>query len=210
MHVITFPAGPLQCNCSIIACPETKEAAVIDPGGDVDEILKLLQDNGLTVKYLLHTHAHFDHILGSRELKEKTGAKICLHEGDDWLYENLGMQCGLFGFKSDEPLPVDVHLNDEEELKIGNIKTRVIHTPGHTPGSLCFEMSAKDNLLYSGDTLFQHSIGRTDLWGGSMDDIIKSIRGKLFRLDDSTTVVPGHGPNTTIHQEKKLNPFVGA
>ncbi len=210
MHVITFPAGPLQCNCSIIACPETKEAAVIDPGGDVDEILKMLQENGLTVKSLLHTHAHFDHILGSRELKEKTGAKICLHEGDDWLYENLGMQCGLFGFKSDEPLPVDVHLNDEEELKIGNIKTKVIHTPGHTPGSLCFEMSAKDNLLYSGDTLFQHSIGRTDLWGGSFDEIIKSIRGKLFRLDDSTTVVPGHGPNTTIHQEKKLNPFVGA
>ncbi len=210
MHVITFPAGPLQCNCSIIACPDTKEAAVIDPGGDVDEILKILQGNGLTVKYLLHTHAHFDHILGSRELKEKTGAKICLHEGDDWLYENLGMQCGLFGFQSDEPLPVDMHLNDEEELKIGNIKAKVIHTPGHTPGSLCFEMSARDNLLYSGDTLFQHSIGRTDLWGGSFDEIIKSIRGKLFRLDDSTTVVPGHGPNTTIHQEKKLNPFVGA
>jgi glyoxylase-like metal-dependent hydrolase (beta-lactamase superfamily II) len=210
MHITTFPAGPLQCNCSIIACPETKQAAVIDPGGDVEEILRILQENGLTVKYLLHTHAHFDHILGSRQLKEKTGAQICLHKGDDWLYENLGMQCGLFGFKSDEPLPVDVHLNDDEELKIGNIKTRVIHTPGHTPGSLCFEMGTQDNLLYSGDTLFQQGIGRTDLWGGNFDDIVKSIKGKLFRLDDSTKVVPGHGPTTTIHQEKKLNPFVGA
>lgn len=199
----------MQCNCSIIACPETKEAAVIDPGGDIDEIMRILQENGLTVKYLLHTHAHFDHILGSRELKEKTGAKICLHEGDDWLYENLGMQCGLFGFQSDEPLPVDVHLNDDEELKIGNIKTKVIHTPGHTPGSLCFEMSTRENLLYSGDTLFQQSIGRTDLWGGNFEEIVKSIKEKLFRLDDSTKVVPGHGSTTTIYEEKKLNPFVG-
>lgn len=210
MHITTFPAGPLKCNCSIIACPETKQAAVIDPGGDVEEILRILKEEGLTVKYLLHTHAHFDHILGSRELKERTGAQICLHEGDDWLYQNLGMQCGLFGFASDEPLPVDVHLNDDEELKIGTIKTKVIHTPGHTPGSLCFEMGSQDNLLYSGDTLFQQGIGRTDLWGGNFDDIVKSIRGKLFRLDDSTTVVPGHGPTTTIYQEKKLNPFVSA
>lgn len=199
----------MQCNCSIIACPETKEAAIIDPGGDIDEIMRILKENGLTVKYLLHTHAHFDHILGSRELKEKTGAKICLHEGDDWLYENLGMQCGLFGFQSDEPLPVDLHLNDDEELKIGNIKTKVIHTPGHTPGSLCFEMSTKENLLYSGDTLFQQGIGRTDLWGGNFEDIVKSIKEKLFRLDDSTRVVPGHGSTTTIYEEKKLNPFVG-
>lgn len=208
MIIETFPVGPLQCNCTIIACPETKEAAVVDPGGDVEDILARISELGLTVKYLLHTHAHFDHVLGSRALKEKTEAKICLHKGDQWLYDNLGMQCGLFGFDCKEPLPVDVYLNDQEEVKLGNVKASVIHTPGHTPGSLCFSLAGKDSTLLSGDTLFQRSIGRTDLWGGSFDEIIKSISERLFKLDDSTKVIPGHGPNTDIWTEKKQNPFV--
>jgi glyoxylase-like metal-dependent hydrolase (beta-lactamase superfamily II) len=205
MLVATFPVGTLQCNCSIIACPETKEAAVIDPGGDPDEIVNLCKEHGLNVKYLLHTHAHFDHILGSRAVKEKTGAKICLHKGDQWLYDNLAMQCGLFGMKSDTPLPVDNYLNDEEELQIGKLKTKILHTPGHTPGSTCFSLNEH---LFAGDTLFKQSIGRTDLWGGSFDEIIASIKNKLFKLDDSTEVIPGHGENTTIWSEKKKNPFV--
>jgi hydroxyacylglutathione hydrolase len=208
MIVESFPVGPLQCNCSIIGCPETGEAAVIDPGGDVEAILDLCKKHGLTVKYLLHTHAHFDHILGSRAMREATKAKICLHKEDEFLYNNLEKQCALFGFESTEVLPIDQYLNDEEQLKIGKISTSVIHTPGHTPGSTCFRVAEGESVLFSGDTLFEGSIGRTDLWGGSFDEIIKSIKGKLLPLDDSTRVVPGHGSDTSIWKEKKINPYL--
>jgi len=208
MLIESFPVGPLQCNCSIIACPETKEAAVIDPGGDPQKILELIERYGLKVKYLLHTHAHFDHILGSRAMKEATGAQICLHKGDQWLYDNVAKQGSLFGFQIDKPLAVDRYLNDEEEVQFGTLKTSVIHTPGHTPGSLCFSLADKESLLFAGDTLFHRSIGRTDLWGGSFEQIIDSIAQRLFRLDDSTRVIPGHGPDTDIWSEKKENPFL--
>jgi glyoxylase-like metal-dependent hydrolase (beta-lactamase superfamily II) len=203
-----MPVGPLQCNCSIIGCPETGEAAVIDPGGDVDKIIEFAKSKNLTIKYLLHTHAHFDHIMGSRALKEKTGAKIYLNKGDEMLYENLQQQCKLFGFKATDPLPVDHFLEQDEDVQIGKVKASVIHTPGHTPGSLCFCTQEKESILFSGDTLFQRSIGRTDLWGGSFDEIIKSISQKLMVLDDSTRVIPGHGPDTDIWSEKKGNPFL--
>lgn len=207
MLVESFAVGPLQCNCSIIACPETREAAVVDPGGDAEAIIEALKKHGLTCKYLLHTHAHFDHILGARAVKEATGAKICLHQGDRWLYENLAKQGSLFGFKTSDPLPVDRYLNHQEEVEIGKIKTSVIHTPGHTPGSLCFSLEGKDSVLFAGDTLFRRSIGRTDLWGGSFEQIIDSISQRLFKLDDSTLVIPGHGTETTIWEEKRENPF---
>lgn len=207
MLIESFPVGPLQCNCSIIACKDTNEAAVIDPGGNPEEILAIAKKHGLKIKYLLHTHAHFDHVLGSRAVKEATGAKICLHEGDKWLYDNLLQQGKLFGLHTGTPLPVDLFLNDEEEIKIGNIKTSVIHTPGHTPGSLCFCLAGSESLLFSGDTLFHRSIGRTDLWGGSYKQIIQSIENRLFPLEDSTRVIPGHGEETTIWSEKKENPF---
>ena len=181
---------------------------MIDPGGDVEKILALLKENDFKVKYLLHTHAHFDHILGSRKLKEATGAKICLHKKDDMLYQNLDKQCALFGFSADAPAPADQFLNDEEQIQIGKIKTKVLHTPGHTPGSLCFSLADTDSVLFAGDTLFQRSIGRTDLWGGSFDDIIRSIQSRLFTLDDSTKVVTGHGDDTTIWEEKRENPFL--
>jgi len=208
--VATFPVGALQCNCSIIADPVSKEAAVIDPGGDAEQIVKVLQDNGLKAKYILHTHAHFDHIMGSRAVAEKTGAKICLHKGDEWLYNNLATQGKFVGFNLDKEttLPIDHYLEDDEELELGSIKTKVIHTPGHTPGSTCFAVAHDESIVFAGDTLFQHSVGRTDLWGGSFDDILSSIKGKLFRLDESTEVVAGHGPNTTIWEEKRHNPFV--
>jgi hydroxyacylglutathione hydrolase len=208
MLVESFPVGPLQCNCSIIACKETKQAAIIDPGGDPQHILDIVKQHGLTVKYLLHTHAHFDHIMGSRAVKEATGAQICLNEKDQWLYDNLEKQCGLFGFKSTDPLPVDHYLNDEEEVAIGKLKASVIHTPGHTPGSICFSLGDKESILFSGDTLFQRSIGRTDLWGGSFEEIIKSISQRLMNLDDSTRVIPGHGPDTDIWSERRENPFL--
>jgi glyoxylase-like metal-dependent hydrolase (beta-lactamase superfamily II) len=208
--VATFPVGMLQCNCSIIADPVSKEAAVIDPGGDAQAIIDLLDKNGLKAKYLLHTHAHFDHILGSREMKERTGAKICLHKGDEFLYNNLSMQGSFIGLpmNNEQTLPVDHYLEDGEELQLGAVKTKVIHTPGHTPGSTCFCVEEQQSILFAGDTLFQHSVGRTDLWGGSRDEILKSISAKLFLLDDSTEVIAGHGPNTTIWEEKRYNPFV--
>lgn len=208
MFVSTFPVGPLQCNCSIIACPETLEAAIIDPGGDTEKIMDLVKEKGFKVKYLLHTHAHFDHILGSAELKDLTGAKICLHEKDQFLYNNLQGQCMLFGVKADKPVAVDHYLSDEEEIAIGKLKASVLHTPGHSPGSVCFNMNDVDALLFAGDTLFSGSIGRTDLWGGSYDQIIKSIDNRLLVLDDSTQVIPGHGTNTSIWEEKRHNPFL--
>lgn len=208
MLVECFPVGPLQCNCSIIACRETGEAAVVDPGGNPEKILAVAQANNLQVKYLLHTHAHFDHIAGARALKEATGAEILLHKGDQWLYDNLAKQGSLFGFHFDDPHPVDRYLEDEEEIAVGQVKSRVLHTPGHTPGSLCFALEDKESILLSGDTLFFRSIGRTDLWGGSFEQIIASITNRLFTLDDSTRVIPGHGPDTDIWSEKKENPFI--
>lgn len=209
MLLASFPVGPLQCNCSIIACPETKEAAVIDPGGDADEIIELCRKEGYEIKYLLHTHAHFDHVAGARAVKEKTGAKICLHKEDQWLYDNLDKQAMLFRFQLDTALPIDHYLEDEEEISIGKVKTKVIYTPGHTPGSSCFTLEDKESILFAGDTLFQGSIGRTDLWGGSHDKIIKSIKQRLFLLDNSTRVITGHGPDTSIWSERRENPFVG-
>lgn len=209
MLLATFPVGALQCNCSIIVCPETKEAAVIDPGGDADQILQLCEKDGYQIKYLLHTHAHFDHVLGARQVREKTGAQICLHKEDQWLYDNLDKQGAMFGFRFESPLPVDKYFEDGEEIKIGNVRTQVIYTPGHTPGSSCFSLADKKSILFAGDTLFQGSIGRTDLWGGSFDKIIKSIKTRLFMLDDSTEVITGHGPSTSIWSEKRENPFVG-
>jgi hydroxyacylglutathione hydrolase len=144
----------------------------------------------------------------SRAMKEKTGAKICLHKEDQWLYDNLQKQCGMFGFTSTDPLPIDHYLGDEEDIKVGNLNTSVIHTPGHTPGSLCFSVQDKESVLIAGDTLFTRSIGRTDLWGGSFEEIVSSISNRLFTLDDSTRVIPGHGPDTSIWEEKRENPFV--
>ncbi len=210
MLVDSFPVGPLQCNCSIIACKETGEAAIIDPGGDPQQIIEAVKRHNLKVKYLLHTHAHFDHVLGSKAVKEATGAQILLHSGDKLLYDNLMKQGQLFGFDVEEPLPVDRYIEDGEEISLGKIKTSVIHTPGHTPGSLCFSLEDKESILFAGDTLFRRSIGRTDLWGGSYEQIINSISDRLFRLDDSTRVIPGHGPDTDIWSERRENPFVGS
>jgi glyoxylase-like metal-dependent hydrolase (beta-lactamase superfamily II) len=203
----SFPVGPLKCNCSIIACKETLEAAIIDPGGDAQEIISLIEKHKLKPKYLLHTHAHFDHVIATREVKEATGAKILLHRLDQFLYDNLIQQGQLFGIPLNEPLPVDDYFEDESEIEVGKVKFKVLHTPGHTPGSTSFYLSNGESILFSGDTLFAGSIGRTDLWGGSFEQIIQSISDRLFVLDDETRVIPGHGPDTTIWTEKKENPF---
>lgn len=207
--VETFPVGPLQCNCTILADESTGEAVVIDPGDEPERILRALEDAKLTPVALLHTHAHFDHIGGTRGVKEATGAAIRLHPADRPLYDALPDQAALFGLTAGAPLPPDAPLSDGETIAFGRHALTAIHTPGHTPGSTCFRLDGDRPALFSGDTLFRRSIGRTDLWGGDTEKILASIRERLFALPGDTRVVCGHGPDTTIGEEKRLNPFAG-
>lgn len=207
MIVEHFPVQPLGCNCVILGDEATKEAIVVDPGGDHEVILGRLAALGLTCKAIVHTHTHFDHVGATREVQEATSAPAMLHEGDLFLYQGLQMQLDTFGvpFRAPTPVEIDRFLADGDEIRAGNLSAGVLHTPGHTPGSLCFTVGG---VLVAGDTLFQGSIGRTDLWGGDMDDILASIRNKLLALPDDTIVITGHGPTTTIGAEKRLNPFL--
>ena len=208
LNIETFPVGLLQCNCSIVSCPETGEAIIIDPGGDAPTILNKVREHKLKVRYLLHTHAHFDHVGATAELKAELGAEILLHPGDDYLYQNVPMQGKLFGMQLQDTTPIDRAFEDEMELPFGSSSSLVLHTPGHTPGSVCFHIAGAESHLFSGDTIFRHSVGRTDLWGGSHSELIQSIRKRLLVLDDSTTIYPGHGPASTIWEEKRENPFL--
>lgn len=205
--VETFPVGPLQCNCTILADESSGEAVVIDPGDEAERILRALQAAQLTPVALLHTHAHFDHITGSRRVKEATGAAIRLHPADKPLYDALPDQAALFGLAAEAPAEPDAPLADGETIRFGSHALTAIHTPGHTPGSTCFRLAGDRPLLFSGDTLFRRSVGRTDLWGGDTRKILASIREKLFNLAGDTPVVCGHGPDTTIDEERRLNPF---
>ncbi len=207
MIVETLAVGPLGCNCTILGCPETRQAIVVDPGGDPDRIAARLDHHGLKPVAYFHTHAHFDHLLGTPDLKARYGAEILLHEADLALYESLPMQGSFFGMTLTRPLPVDRFVVDTMHLAIGKQSGEVIHTPGHTPGSVCLHVGAQ-KLLLTGDTLFAESIGRTDLWGGSHPTLIRSIRERLLPLDPLTRVIPGHGPETTIGHEARHNPFL--
>ena len=201
----TFPVGPLQCNCTIIGDPVTRKAFVVDPGGDAQMILARLQQLDLQLVALVHTHAHLDHIMASGELKELTGAEIYLHEDDKFLWDNLEMQCRMFGVPY-TPVPAPDHWiqHDQELPCCGGV---AIHTPGHSPGSTCFWF-AEEQLLIAGDTLFRRSIGRTDLWGGDHQQIEQSIRQRLYVLNEDAMVVTGHGPETTIGEEIRENSIV--
>ena len=212
----TFPVGPLGCNCTIVACPDTRQALVADPGDDAPAILADLARDGLTAVMLVHTHAHFDHVMGTADVAAATGAEVVLHRDDRWLYEHTTMQIEMFGVRRRDgqpwhpPPPPTRELDGGETLSFGRREARVVHTPGHTPGSICFylEGASENPLLLAGDTLFRGSIGRTDLWGGSLPDIRRSIRERLFTLPEQTLVIPGHGPPTTIGAERETNPFV--
>jgi glyoxylase-like metal-dependent hydrolase (beta-lactamase superfamily II) len=207
--VETFPVGPLQCNCSIVADPESKQAIVVDPGDEPDRVLSALSENGLTAVALVHTHAHLDHVGVSALLKRITGAPLLLHEDDAPLYGALEQQAEMFGFDIEAPGTVDRFLAHGDRVECGSGALEVVHTPGHTPGSLCFRLGGEKPVLFSGDTLFRRSIGRTDLWGGSLPTILSSIKERLLTLPGDLTVLPGHGDVTTIAQEARLNPFVG-
>lgn len=205
----TFAVPPLGCNCSILGDPVSKQAIVVDPGGAHDRILREVQDLGLTVAAIVHTHAHFDHFLASGEMKKATGATLCLHPADRELWDILEVQCRMFGVPYVPAPPPDYWLADEEKLHIGSIEGLALHTPGHTPGSMCFHFPMED-LLLAGDTLFRGGIGRTDLWGGDFGAIERSIRERLYTLAEETLVITGHGPETQIGRERESNSFVRA
>lgn len=198
----TVVVGAFQCNCHILA-DDSGEAVIIDPGDDVEQILERAKN--LKVKALLHTHCHLDHIGGTRRVAEATGAKILIHEEDKSLYENLEAQARMFGWTLGKPAKIDGYFKDGDEIRFGKHALAVLHTPGHTPGSCCLKLGEK---LFSGDTLFKRSIGRTDLPGGDMDQELASIRSQLFTLDPKTVVFPGHGPKTRIREEREENPFL--
>jgi glyoxylase-like metal-dependent hydrolase (beta-lactamase superfamily II) len=209
----SFPVGALGCNCSVVVCPETKEALVVDPGDEAPRVLAALAAEGAHAVKIVHTHAHFDHVMGTREVAARTGAETLVHPDDRWLWDNVPLQAQLFGLwrPGDEPPPPPSGaLADGETLAFGRREAHALHTPGHTAGSMCFflERAGETPLVFAGDTLFRRSIGRTDLWGGSQEAITRSIRERLLTLPDATIVVAGHGPDTTIGEERSGNPFI--
>ncbi len=202
-----FRVGPLQCNCSVVGDEQTHEAMVIDPGDQIDDILAILKQEKLKLTQIVVTHAHIDHVGGAMKLKAATGAPILMNQDDQPLLKMLDVQATWVGMKPPGQVLVDENVADGRVLKIGAIPANVIHTPGHTEGSICLYMPQQETLI-AGDTLFAGSIGRTDLPGGSFDKIMRSIHTRVLALPDETTVVPGHGPATTIGQERESNPFL--
>ena len=211
MHIETFPVGPLGCNCSLVVDPASKAAIVVDPGGDFDDIQRRLKRLGAKVTAIIHTHTHIDHVGATAPLQAWTGAPAKIHEADRFLYEMLPIQAALIGMELPETCELEGSLVDDLVLSAGALEMQVLHTPGHTPGSCSFVAKlGSEHVAFAGDTLFRRSIGRTDLWGGDPDLILRSIKNKLYSLDDSVQVVTGHGPNTTIGEERRANPFVNA
>ncbi len=227
-----LPVGMLQCNCSILGDPETREAIVVDPGDEVERIVEILERHKLKVMAIVSTHTHIDHVGGLAALHHITGAPVFMHESDLELYQKLDMQAKWLRMPTPEVTDVDQFLREGDAVRWGGYEARVMHTPGHTPGSLCLYIPARevvaprdaagragssgaaagnggeDSRLIAGDTLFAGSIGRTDLWGGSFPEIMKSLHTKLMALPDETLVLPGHGEATTIGEERQSNPFL--
>lgn len=206
LNLETFPVGPLGCNCVLMWEPSTCHGIVLDPGGDGPKIRRRVESLGFTVLALLHTHAHFDHVGATRELQDFWQCPAYLHGDDTFLLDALPQQTGLFGMPDiPQPEMAPLHAGDPY------LDLITLHTPGHTPGSCCFNGAfEKGRILLAGDTLFRGGVGRTDLWGGSWDHLEQSIRRELYGLDPATLVIPGHGPSTTIREELEGNPFIRA
>ncbi len=207
MILETFPVGLLQCNCSIVGDEVTREAMVIDPGDEIDFILTRLAAHKLTLKQIVITHAHFDHIGGAAKLKRATGAQVLLNENDIPLSKMMEEQAAWIGIKPPEVVALDGTADDLATVGLATLPAQVIHTPGHTQGSICLHF-ASEGILFSGDTLFAGTVGRTDLPGGDSVQIIRSIQDRLLPLPDATRVIPGHGPATEIGVERTSNPFM--
>ena len=208
MIIETFPVGLLRCNCTILADEETGEAIVIDPGDDAADILARLEKRGLTVKQIVCTHTHIDHVGAICDLQQAASAPAAIHKADLFLFENLDMQAQWIGMPMPKRGSIDHFIQDGGAIACTGIEVGVIHTPGHTPGSSTFHLAGDRNILFTGDTLFAQSVGRTDLWGGSQPEIIRSIQKKLMTFDDDTLVIAGHGQSTTIGYERRYNPFL--
>jgi hydroxyacylglutathione hydrolase len=202
-----FPVGPLQCNCSVIGDDTTREAMVIDPGDDIEDVLAIVRKHDLQVKQIVITHAHIDHVGGAMKLRAATGAPILLNQNDYALLKMLDEQAAWIGMAAPGAVEIDQSITTGDTVQAGAHVASILHTPGHTEGSICLYFPAEKKLI-AGDTLFAGSIGRTDLPGGSLQKIMQSIHNTLLPLPDETVVVPGHGPLTTIGQERETNPFL--
>jgi glyoxylase-like metal-dependent hydrolase (beta-lactamase superfamily II) len=202
-----FPVGLLGCNCSVIGDEGTHEALVIDPGDEIEHILSVLREHQLTLKQIIVTHAHIDHVGGAMKLKQATGAPILLNQNDYTLLKMLDAQAAWIGVPPPGTVEIDQSLGDQDKIQLGSLNAVAMHTPGHTEGSTCIYFPSEKKLI-AGDTLFAGSIGRTDLPGGSFSKIIASLHDRVLALPDETVVVPGHGPLTTIGEERETNPFL--
>ena len=206
MIIRSMPLGPLQANCFVVGCEATRQAAVIDPGGHAERVLSALQKDNLDLAAIINTHAHFDHVGANKALKEATGAPLMIHGLDAPMLARASEAAAAWGLRAEaSPVP-DRLLEDGDIIDCGNLRFKVIHTPGHSPGGSCYHI-AEEKALFVGDTLFAGSIGRTDLPGGDYDTLITSIQTKLFILPDDTIVYNGHMEDTTIGEEKRSNPF---
>ena len=211
MIIDSFAVAPLGCNCVILGDEATGKAIVVDPGGEGPRILSRLEELGLTCEAIVHTHTHFDHVGATKEVQEATDAPTMIHEADLFLYEGVQMQLDSFRapFVAPEMAEIDRFLAHGDTVQAGDLEADVVHTPGHSPGSICLTVLGDRPVVLAGDTLFARSVGRTDLWGGDTSQLVGSIRKRLFTLPDETLVICGHGSATTIGEERKLNPFVG-
>jgi hydroxyacylglutathione hydrolase len=203
-----LPVGLLACNCSILGDESTGEAVVIDPGDEIDRIREALDRHRLQVKCIVATHAHIDHVGGIEKLQRMTAAPVLMHEADWPLFQNLAVQASWLGVPTPDVVPVDQFLKKGDVIRAGPLALEVFSTPGHSPGSLSLYLPGENHRIFSGDTLFKESIGRTDLWGGDYAQILRSIRDVLLKFPDETEVFPGHGPSTTIGEEREHNPFL--
>ena len=202
-----FPVGPLQCNCSVIGDERTREAMVVDPGDEIERVLEVLRQHGLKLKMIVVTHGHIDHIGGADQLHKATGAPVYMNEHDQMQIKLLPLQAAWIGMQPPGAVKIDQALRDADKFDVGDLSATVMHTPGHTEGSICLYFNTQKKLI-AGDTLFAGSIGRTDLPGGNFDKIMRSLQQRVLALPDETVVVPGHGPLTSIGEERQSNPFL--